>query len=55
MKIHFPDFTDFLFSAGANSMKDMREKLATDDLKQGLRDSLASPINLLNSQMRRLS
>jgi hypothetical protein len=33
----------------------MREVLTTDELKQGLRDSLETPIDLLNTQMRRLS
>lgn len=33
----------------------MREKLTTDDLKQELRESLETPIDLLNSQMKRLS
>lgn len=36
-------------------MKEMREKLTTDTLKQGLQDSLENPIVLLNSQMQRLS
>ena len=33
----------------------MREKLTTDNFKQGLRESLETPINLLNCQMKRLS
>jgi uncharacterized Zn finger protein len=33
----------------------MREKLATDDLKKELGESLSFPIDLLNSQMNRLS
>ena len=36
-------------------MKEMRQKLETDNLKQGLRDSLETPIDLLSSQMKRLS
>ena len=33
----------------------MRQKLETDNLKQGLRDSLETPIDLLSTQMKRLS
>ena len=33
----------------------MRQKLETDNLKQGLRDSLETPIDLLNTPMKRLS
>ena len=36
-------------------MKEMRQKLETDNLKQGLRDSLETPIDLLSTQMKRLS
>ncbi|CAB3998966.1 Hypothetical predicted protein [Paramuricea clavata] len=41
--------------ANAKSVKEMREKLATDDLKKELGESLSFPIDLLNSQMNRLS
>lgn len=33
----------------------MRQKLETDNLKQGLRDSLETPIDLLSTHMKRLS
>lgn len=33
----------------------MRQKWETDNLKQGLRDSLETPIDLLSTQMKRLS
>ena len=45
-------FFSLISSANANNMKEMREKLTTDDLKQDLRDSLETPIDLLNNQMR---
>ena len=48
-------FFSLISSANANNMKEMREKLTTDDLKQDLRDSLETPIDLLNNQMRRLT
>jgi hypothetical protein len=47
----------FLFHpvGNANNLKEMRDKLTTDDLKQGLCDSLETPIDLLSCQMKRLS
>ena len=36
-------------------MKEVRAKLTTDDLKQGWHDSVETPVDMLNCQMRRLS
>lgn len=41
--------------ANVNSIKGMREKLTSDELVQELQESLSFPIDLLNSQMIRLS
>ena len=36
-------------------MKEVRAKLSTDDLKQEWDDSVETPVDMLNCQMRRLS
>ena len=36
-------------------MKEVRAKLSTDDLKQEWHDSVETPVDMLNCQMRRLS
>lgn len=50
MNITFP-----IYVANANNMKEVREKLGTDHLKQEWKDSLETPVDMLNCQMRRLN
>ena len=45
----------YSLSATASNMKEMREKLKTDELKQEWLDSVETPQDLLRDQMRRLS
>lgn len=44
-----------LVIATASNMKEMREKLSSDELKQQWQTSLDTPIALLNDQMKRLT
>lgn len=45
----------FYFQAKASSVKEVRDALKTDELVQEMKQSIAFPVEILNSQMKRLA